>query len=71
MMLQRDYWKKSEIMQDTPMGPMNMVTTFDAYKEFDGVKFPTILSNEVGPQKINVTVEKVEVNKNVSDADFK
>ncbi|HEY4538408.1 MAG TPA: insulinase family protein [Faecalibacter sp.] len=63
--------EKSEIMQDTPMGPMNMVTTFDAYKEFDGVKFPTILSNEVGPQKINVTVEKVEVNKNVSDADFK
>ncbi|MBS7334528.1 MAG: insulinase family protein [Weeksellaceae bacterium] len=62
---------KSEITQDTPMGQMNMVTTFDAYKEFEGVKFPTILSNEVGPQKVNVTVDKVEVNKNVSDADFK
>ena len=62
---------KSEITQDTPMGQMEMITTFDGYKEFEGVKFPTILSNEVGPQKINVTVDKVEVNKNVSDADFK
>jgi len=62
---------KSEITQDTPMGQMNMVTTFDTYKEFDGIKFPTVLSNEVGPQKINVTVDKVEVNKNVTDTDFK
>lgn len=62
---------KSEITQDTPMGQMEMVTTFDAYKEFEGVKYPTILSNEVGPQKINVTVDKVEVNKNVTDANFK
>ena len=62
---------KSEIVQDTPMGQANMVTILDEYKEFEGIKFPTVITSEVGPQKINVKVSKVEVNKNVTDANFK
>ena len=62
---------KSEELRDTPAGQFEEITYYTDYKPFDGVLFPTSYVKEVGPQKINITIDTVEVNKNVTDSDFK
>ncbi len=46
------------------------ITTFDEYKEIDGVKFPTVLSQSMGPQVIDITVNSIEINKGIDDSVF-
>lgn len=62
---------KSEQKQKTPQGDMIATTTNKGYKAFDGILIPTEMSLEAGPQVMKVIIESVEVNKNVTDADFK
>jgi len=62
---------KSEETKDTPVGQMTVITTFADYKPFEGILFPTISVQEFGPQKLNISIDSVEINKNVTDADFK
>ena len=44
---------------------------FSDYKEVNGVKFPFMMSQSMGPQNIEFTFTEVKVNEGVSDADFK
>lgn len=62
---------KSEQKMKTPQGEFVVTTTNKMYKSFDGILIPTEVTTEMGPQTMKVTISSVEVNKNVSDADFK
>lgn len=62
---------KSEQKQKTPQGDLIATTINKGYKAFDGIQFPTEMVTEAGPQTIKVTIDTVEVNKNVTEADFK
>lgn len=62
---------KTEQKQRTPQGDVVATTLHKSYKAFDGILIPTEVLAETGPQTIKVTISSAEVNKNVSDADFK
>jgi len=54
----------------TPRGSFSQSTEFSDYKAVDGIKYPFKISQQVGPQSINMTVSSVEVNKGVKDSLF-
>ncbi len=55
----------------TPQGSFNQTTDFLDYKDVDGIKYPFKLSQQMGPQSIILTAEKIELNKDISDDLFK
>lgn len=61
---------KVETTTSTPQGDITSIANYNEYKTFDGVLFATVTEMQVGPQTFKITLDKVEVNKNVSDADF-
>ncbi|MHA6698185.1 M16 family metallopeptidase [Chryseobacterium sp. A301] len=62
---------KTEQTISTPQGDILSTTLYKDYKAFDGIKIPTTLETQAGPQSFTVVVTKVEMNKNVTPADFK
>jgi zinc protease len=62
---------KSEQKMKSPQGEMVSTTINKGYKSFDGILMPSEVNTELGPQTAKITIESVEINKNVSDADFK
>ncbi|MEJ8804582.1 M16 family metallopeptidase [Pontibacter sp. H249] len=54
-----------------PQGVITQTKVYSNYKEVNGVKFPYVVETTVGPQVIKAEVQKVEVNKNLSDDTFK
>lgn len=48
----------------------NQETTFSDYKDFNGFKFPTKKSGNLGPQKVEFKLTSVKINEGVSDKDF-
>ncbi len=62
---------KSEQKMKSPQGEMIATTINKGYKTFEGILMPTEILTEVGPQTAKIVIESVEINKNVSDADFK
>ena len=62
---------KTEQTVKTPQGDMVSTTTYNTYKAFDGVQIPVEFVSEAMGQSGKVTINSVEVNKNVTDADFK
>lgn len=57
-------------VMDTPQGQMTQAVDYGDYKEVEGVKFPYQLKQNVGPQKISMTVSEVLVNQDISDDTF-
>ena len=62
---------KVAMVVSSPQGEMETSTVYSDYKPFDGVLIATKNVITTGPQEMTATFEKVEINKNVSDADFK
>lgn len=62
---------KTEQTMTMPQGEMVSTSTYTAYKSFDGVQIPVEFTSEQMGQSAKVTISTVEINKNVSDADFK
>ncbi len=62
---------KSEQKMKSPQGEMIATTINKGYKTFEGILMPTEILTEAGPQTAKIVIESVEINKNVSDADFK
>ena len=62
---------KSEQVMKSPQGEMVATTINKGYKSFDGVLLPSEMTTEAGPQTTKITIDTVEVNKNVTEADFK
>lgn len=62
---------KTEQVQKTPQGDVVASTINSSYNTFEGILFPTDIVTESGAQKVEITIKSIEVNKNVSDKDFK
>jgi len=56
---------------DTPQGKMTQTTNFLEYKEFNGVKMVTSMSQNIGPQVLTFVMTDPEVNVPVEDSIFK
>lgn len=57
-----------ENVQASPMGEIRVVTSLEDYKEFGGMKVPTTMIQQVGPQKIIITITSMEMNTVSPDA---
>ena len=62
---------REESTQETPQGPMTVATIVKEYKAFDGVKFPSAITQDLGPQKLEMKLLEVKTNKEVSADIFK
>lgn len=50
-----------EGIQESIMGPMNVVTTLGEYQQFDDVLVPTLIVQELGPgQTVRISIQSVE-----------
>ncbi|MEN8137492.1 MAG: pitrilysin family protein [Bacteroidota bacterium] len=47
------------------------LTELKDYKEIEGIKFPTLLKIQAGPQAMEMKIKSVQINKGVKKADFK
>ncbi|MGV0937012.1 M16 family metallopeptidase [Empedobacter falsenii] len=63
--------KKTDEVQKTPQGDVIVNTKIKNYKAFDGILFPSESITETGPQVIKIVIDSGEINKNVTEADFK
>lgn len=52
----------TESVQPSQMGDIKMTNILSDYKEFDGMKMPTKTTTSMGPQKMIMTISKVELN---------
>ena len=50
---------------------MTIPTIFSDYREVEGVKFPFMISQSMGPQSFEFKVSEILVNEGVSEGDFK
>ena len=62
---------KEETTQEMQGQSFVQAVMFSDYKEVNGVKFPFMMSQSMGPQNIEFTFTEVKVNEGVTDADFK
>lgn len=58
-----------ESVQASPMGEIKIVTFLGDYKEFGGMKAPTTMTQNFGPQKLIMKITSMEIN-SVDDAVF-
>ncbi len=49
---------------------MQSTIGYGDYQEVSGIKFPFVISQTAGPQKIDFTVKEIKINEGVTDADF-
>ncbi len=57
-------------MQRGPQGEVAQTVSYDDYKDVSGVKIPYTIKQPMGPMTMTLVVDKVEVNKGLTDADF-
>ncbi|WP_271407040.1 M16 family metallopeptidase [Tenacibaculum soleae] len=53
-----------------PQGDVKVPVEYGDYKEVNGVKFPHLMIQSMGPMKINFEVKEIKINEGVTDADF-
>lgn len=51
-----------ESLQNTEMGEIKVVAVMSDYKEFDGMKTPTKITQSIGPQQLVMTITAVKIN---------
>ena len=56
---------------DTPQGSFEQTIEMSDYKEVNGIKFPHKLSQQIGPQSVELEVTGIKVNQDLSDEIFK
>lgn len=62
---------KEESTQESPQGPITISTSYSDYKAVNGVQYPHQMTQDVGPQKINMTVTDIKINSGISNEEFK
>jgi len=62
---------KTTATMKTQMGEMVQTTVFNNYQEVEGVKIPYSMTQTVGPQSFDITVESVSINEDIEDSVFK
>lgn len=58
-------------MGEGPEGPISLLTTYDDYREVNGVKFAFKIGQSFGPQMIEMKATSIETNKKLKDDLFK
>ncbi|GAB3571222.1 hypothetical protein GCM10027578_29090 [Spirosoma luteolum] len=53
-----------------PQGDVQSAVSYADYKDVNGIKYPMTISQNMGPMVLKLTVDKVEINKGLKDADF-
>jgi hypothetical protein len=63
---------KLQTVKTVQQGPQTMTIpiTYSDYKEVNGVKFPFMISQTMGPMTLEFNVTDVKINEGVTDADF-
>ncbi len=56
---------------NTPQGSFTQTTDYSDYREVKGLKFPFMITQQMGPQSFELKVDSVEINTGVSDDLFK
>ena len=56
---------------ETPQGNISSTWEYKNYKEVDGIKLPFTLAQSVGPQRLSVEVQGIEVNRELPADSFK
>jgi predicted Zn-dependent peptidase len=56
--------------QDSPQGSVSIITDILDYKDFNGYKIPTRLSQDMGGMKLSIELESAEINQNIDDKLF-
>lgn len=56
--------------EESAEGVMVSTTTILEYLEVDGLKFPKLMKQAVGPQVLELTLDKVELNVKIKDSEF-
>jgi zinc protease len=59
------------ITQESPMGSMTQITDYEDYREVEGMMFPFMIKQQVGPQAFDMAVETIEINQGLDDEVFK
>ncbi|GAF03410.1 insulinase family protein [Saccharicrinis fermentans] len=59
---------KVKEISSSPMG--NSTTTYSNYKEVEGVQFPMSMTQSMGPQQIDITVNSIEINQGIDNSVF-
>lgn len=62
---------KTSATMNTQMGEMVQTTLFDNYQEVNGIQVPYSMTQSVGPQSFDITVENVTLNEDIEDSVFK
>lgn len=52
---------------ETPQGPMSISTDYSDYKEIEGIKFPSVVKQNLGPMVFEMKVDSVLINTGLSD----
>ncbi|MCU4174145.1 M16 family metallopeptidase [Carboxylicivirga sp. N1Y90] len=65
----RESGLKLKEISETPQG--NSVTLVKEYTEVNGIKFPKLITQSVGPQSFDIEFEVIKVNEGVSEENFK
>ena len=55
---------------NSPQGSFTQTTEFKDYQEVDGIKYPFKVSQQFGPQTIELSVESVKINQGLEDSLF-
>jgi len=61
----------THVSQDTPMGPMVIITQFADYRKVNNVYFPHSVKQQLGPQMIDMKVNSIEFNTGLTIEQFK
>lgn len=56
--------------QESPMGQVTQITDYEDYREVDGMKFPFLMKQQVGPQTFDMEVKSIEINQGLEDGIF-
>ena len=62
---------KETSVEKSPQGEVNVVQEFSDYKKVNNVMIPHMMKGSQGPQKMEFKLDKVEINKPISDDTFK
>lgn len=61
---------KSVSSQETQMGTIPVTTSYEDYREVEGLKFPFLIKQQAGPQTVDLKVVLIELNTGVGDDVF-
>jgi hypothetical protein len=62
---------KKSMVQESPMGSMNINVSVGDYKPFNGVQIPTRIVNDLGMMKFDIKFDEVKVNSGLKAEDIK